>query len=138
MTAFAPVLVAPPKVQTIRLSSGESKFTWGATITELKGIDISADPMLMGLNGQQDIPPATGTIPADSLISSTITMQNWILQGGPNPFFLPPTTVLHQLTGSVKVSASGLNPAAGSYWVWARLTDQTEIQWFPFHKVIIA
>lgn len=132
----APVLLSPPKVQFVRLSSGEAKLTWGATITELAGVDISSDPMLMGLS-TQDTPPATGTIVPDVKTASTISVQNYVAQGGTNPFNLQPTALLHQLTASIMISAATLDPAIGSYWVWARLADQSEIEWFVFHKVII-
>lgn len=132
-----PVLIAPPKIQLVRLSSGEAKYTWGATITELQGLDISADTMAMGL-GQKDTPPATGIIAPDLLTTSTILMSDYLDQGGTNPANLALNKTLHQLTGSIMISAAKTNPSAGSYWVWAKLVDQTETDWFVFHKVTIS
>lgn len=125
-----------PKIQRVRLSSGEARLTWPAKMTELQGLDISADATQIGL-GTEDTPPTSGIITPPVVTPLSLTMQQYTDSGGTNPFKLAPLTVVHQLAVQMWIGGVGALPAAGSYWVWARLSDLSEIEWFQFQKVIV-
>lgn len=125
-----------PKIQTVRLTSGEIRLTWPGTLTELRGADISADAVQICL-GPEDAPGVAPLSP-DVLTPQTTTVAEYVAQGGTNPFNLPPTQKLYQLVVQMFIGSGYVTPIAGSYWVWARLPDESEVEWFRFHKVVIS
>lgn len=122
--------------QIIRMVSGGAiEYTRSLIITALDGKDISAAALVLGLGSETD--PVIANLQAPDLIGfSSITVKAWKAQGGANPFDLPNAQTLTQRFGSLYVGTA-LRPAVGSYWIWSRLGDQSEVIPRRGFKVII-
>lgn len=97
--------------QTIRVAAGEVEYTWPEVLTETSGADISGDTVQMCL-GSYTAPGA----------------------------FVTPDRVDHPAVSSVSVAlliGVDYRPAAGTYWVWVKITDAPEVPLRRGHRVII-
>lgn len=84
--------------QTVNVTAGATEYTWPLTLTEVNGVDISADTVQISLGSYDQ--PGDWTAPvADHPTTSSVTVKLLI-------------------DDSVDV---------GEYWVWVKITDSPEI-----------
>lgn len=110
--------------QTIRVSAGESDYTWPTRLTELTGEDISSDVAQMSI-GTRDAPGSW--VP---LTSPHRVTYGTILAGDfkrANPQFqvdVPPDTVLYWVEGELLIGAGGITVAPpADVYPWLQLAD---------------